>query len=104
MVADMHRFMFERLGSDQPAKQCLDGYALDMYTAVSEAVEKWVAASAKHDHFTKYHRQKVEFFHTDVLRGAWLNMRKCQYVASLSAKPDETLGCPIARFTLLTVV
>lgn len=84
-VADMHRYMFERMGSVQPSRQFLDGYALDIYNAVFEAVEKWVKDSVKHDHFTKYHRQKIEFYHTGILSGAWLNMRKCQYVASLGA-------------------
>lgn len=91
LVTAMHQYMFTVMMDDaQPQRPHLDGYSLDLYQAVAEAVDQWVEASPKHEHFTKFHRQKVEFFHTDTLRGAWLNMRKCQFLSAEGPCPEET--------------
>ena len=86
MINNAHRWMYDNFFDKQePSKHALDKHALVLYTALHDAIEDFKAAWVK-DKGTmdKREEEKLDFYHTDVLRAAHLAMRKCQFLKSLN--------------------
>lgn len=91
LVSDLHKWLFDKVADKPIGKVCLDGFCLDIYGAVKEAVDQFKKEAAGATAFTKFHRVKVDFFHTDILRYAMVSMRKCQFLTSLNPGAHDQL-------------
>lgn len=106
LVSSFHRWLFKHVTPVDIGKVVIDGVALDVYNHLRDAVQDWIKVHKGDEEFTKFHRYKLDFFHTDVLRSALLCMRKVQYFEGLRhcAEGDEPqLGIYslLQRFDLL---